>query len=188
MIKNYGDFLNLAHTEPGCHIYGPGRRFVVWFQGCNLACQGCWNRDMWSFRANRLIHRAKLLDRILNEQDIQGVTFLGGEPIQQGESFFWLCEKIRSDSDLTLFVHTGYEEKELVSMGVWKKLNELSDILAIGRYQEALRNINQQWIGSDNQRVIFPHGSREYQQNLSQNEIEIIISREAEITILGFPE
>ena len=24
---------------------GPGNRTVVWFQGCNLKCSGCWNPE-----------------------------------------------------------------------------------------------------------------------------------------------
>jgi len=30
-------------------VNGPGRRAVVWFQGCTLACPGCWNPETHGF-------------------------------------------------------------------------------------------------------------------------------------------
>ncbi|WP_408635968.1 4Fe-4S cluster-binding domain-containing protein, partial [Parendozoicomonas callyspongiae] len=33
------------------------RWFVVSFQGCTLACKGCWNTSVWSHKANSLIFR-----------------------------------------------------------------------------------------------------------------------------------
>ena len=34
----------LVHsTLPRSTVNGPGERAVVWFQGCDLRCPGCWN-------------------------------------------------------------------------------------------------------------------------------------------------
>jgi len=74
---------NIAHIEPSSFIYGPGERFVIWVQGCTLGCQGCWNRTMLSKRPKQLIAREALLQKILDLDSIQGVTLLGGEPLQQ---------------------------------------------------------------------------------------------------------
>ena len=41
--------LNLARTLPRSAANGPGERFVLWVQGCPLACPGCWNPDTWAF-------------------------------------------------------------------------------------------------------------------------------------------
>jgi pyruvate-formate lyase-activating enzyme len=33
-----------VHAVMECSLVnGPGRRTVVWFQGCKLSCPGCWN-------------------------------------------------------------------------------------------------------------------------------------------------
>lgn len=188
MIRDYGEFFNLAHIEPSSHIYGPGERFVVWFQGCALACKGCWNRDMWSFNSNNLVHKEKLLEEILSTYGIRGVTFLGGEPLHQAENLWWLIEQVKMRSDLTVFLYTGYEEDELRQQGNWSRIHRFCDVAAIGRYRFEQRNIGQQWIGSDNQIVIYPQNSKESSNPNLVNEVEIIIGPDESMRILGFPD
>lgn len=188
MKRSYGEHFNVAHIESTSHIYGPGTRFVIWLQGCALACEGCWNREMWSFKAKKLIHREQLLQQILSQQDVQGITILGGEPMHQADNLIWLLDKIRLESKLTTFVFTGYEEAELHSQGVLNSLYSLCDILAIGRYDASQRNTYQQWIGSDNQRLIYPPSSREKFNQQPINQVEVIIEESGSIRILGFPD
>ena len=41
---NAGELLMQVHAVMECSLVnGPGRRTVVWFQGCKLSCPGCWN-------------------------------------------------------------------------------------------------------------------------------------------------
>ena len=40
--------VNIGHRLARSEIYGPGVRSVLWFQGCTLACKGCWNTQFWS--------------------------------------------------------------------------------------------------------------------------------------------
>ena len=41
---NAGELLMQVHAVMACSLVnGPGRRTVVWFQGCKLSCPGCWN-------------------------------------------------------------------------------------------------------------------------------------------------
>ncbi len=188
MVENYGEYFNLAHIEESSHIYGPGKRFVVWFQGCTLACKGCWNLDMWSLKSKKLVHRRQLLDTILIAENIQGVTFLGGEPLHQADNLWWLIKHIRESTDLTVFLFTGHEEAELIQLNQLSNTLELCDIVALGRYDESKRNINQQWIGSDNQQVIYPANSREKYQPGPINQVEIIIEGNESLRILGFPD
>lgn len=187
-MKDYGNAFNLSHIEPTSQIYGPGKRFVVWFQGCSLACSGCWNQDMWSFKDNVLIQKEELLDRILNAPDIQGVTFLGGEPLHQAENLWWLMRQIRERSVMTIFLFTGYEEQELEQLNYLSSTKELCDMVATGRYELSRRNTNQQWIGSDNQMIIYPDNSRELTRPEKINQVEIVIDDNGSARILGFPD
>lgn len=187
-MRDYGDDFNLAHIEPSSQIYGPGKRFVIWFQGCSLACDGCWNQDMWSFKVKDLLPREFLLNQILGTPDIQGVTFLGGEPLHQAENLWWLICQIRKESNLTIFLFTGYEQEELERFNYLSSIHELCDMAAIGRYQSEDRNINQQWIGSDNQVIIYPSQSREIVQSENTNQVEIIIEEDESVRVLGFPD
>lgn len=187
-MKNYGDNFNLAHIEPSSQIYGPGLRFVIWFQGCSLACKGCWNKDMWSFKNKLLVHKTQLLEQILQAENIQGVTFLGGEPLHQADNLWWLIEQIRRRSSLSIFLFTGYDEAELLPLNQWPKMLELCDIIALGRYKESQRNTIQQWIGSDNQRIYYPPNSRENVLPEAINQVEIIFEQNEQVRILGFPD
>jgi len=188
VTRNHGEFINVAHIEPQSHIYGPGKRFVIWLQGCSLACPGCWNEEMWSFKPKTLIHRDELLARILATHDIDGITVLGGEPLQQADNVIWLLNRIKKDSNLSTFLYTGYEQQELHTMGLWHGLNTLCDMIAVGRYKQEDRNTNRQWVGSENQALIYPEGSGENMPQSEQNEVEIIIHSDGALTVLGFPD
>lgn len=143
---------------------------------------------MWSFTPKQKVHRQELLRQILDAPDIQGVTFLGGEPLHQSENLCWLMQQIRQQSNLTLFLFTGYEENELKENGHMHIIEELCDIAAIGRFDASQRNTQQQWIGSNNQKIIYPANSRESNVQKKQNEIEIIFAEDESIRILGFPD
>lgn len=188
MAKDYGEYFNVAHIEPESHIYGPGKRFVIWLQGCSLACDGCWNQQMWSFKVRQLIHREELLQLILNADSVKGVTFLGGEPLQQSENLNWLLSRIRERSGLTIFIYSGFELAELSASGKLSWLSELSDILVLGRYVQSLRTTTSQWRGSTNQQVVYPIGSREHEKPSEVNQTEIHIALDGSLTILGYPD
>lgn len=104
--------LNLARTLARSAANGPGDRFVIWVQGCPLACPGCWNPDTWSFQRRNLRDTEELVAEILTIQGIEGVTFTGGEPFMQA-----LCprsSRARSTESGPLgIVFTGYNLDEL---------------------------------------------------------------------------
>lgn len=179
--------LNVAHIQESSQIYGPGKRFVVWLQGCTLACKGCWNVDMWSSRPEQLIDRQELLEQILNSNDIEGVTFLGGEPLQQAENLIWLLQQLRS-SCLSSMLFSGYEIEEIKADPIMVKSLEYTDILVSGRYKQEVRNINLLWRGSENQQVHFLSERYQDYEILECNQVEITIDEFAATTVVGFPE
>lgn len=182
------EFFNVAHLESHSHIYGPGTRFVVWLQGCSLACSGCWNQDMWSFADNRLMHREELLLDIIHTKDIDGITILGGEPLQQSENTVWLLSKIREMTDKTCILYTGYTDTELRTMRVYEILDTVCDILIVGRYEKKNRSVFLQWRGSTNQKVMYTSNSRIEERPKLLNEVELIIDSAGGMTALGYPQ
>jgi anaerobic ribonucleoside-triphosphate reductase activating protein len=188
MAAKFKTQFNLAHLEPTTHIYGPGRRFGIWLQGCSLACNGCWNKQMWSFKANQLIERELLLENILLQSGIEGITILGGEPLEQADNIIWLIKAIKKRSLLTVMLYTGFTKIEIKDKKLWTFIHENVDLLISGRYEEQNRNINNQWYGSDNQELIYPRKSRITQISQSLNEVEIIIEASGEIRTLGYPD
>lgn len=81
-------------------VDGPGVRFVVFVQGCNLRCKCCHNPDTWAVSGGIEYTAEELLKKALNYREYfgaeGGVTVSGGEPLLQAEfvhSFFRLCRE-----------------------------------------------------------------------------------------------
>ena len=79
---------------------GPGVRFVVFTQGCNLRCGCCHNPDTWECRGGTAYDADELAERATRYRedfgDKGGVTVSGGEPLLQAafvKAFFEACQK-----------------------------------------------------------------------------------------------
>lgn len=71
-------------------VDGPGIRTVVFLQGCALRCRYCHNPDTWAHDGGKTMTPealVKKLSRFKSYFDASGggVTFSGGEPLQQPE-------------------------------------------------------------------------------------------------------
>lgn len=68
---------------------GPGIRFVVFMQGCNLRCGYCHNPDTWDITKGKTTSVQELTDKALRYKnyfgDSGGITVSGGEPLLQAE-------------------------------------------------------------------------------------------------------
>lgn len=68
---------------------GPGVRFVVFLQGCNLRCGCCHNPDTWNANEGTLYTPKQIIDRALRYREYfskdGGITLSGGEPLLQAE-------------------------------------------------------------------------------------------------------
>ncbi|MDO4748613.1 MAG: pyruvate formate-lyase-activating protein [Eubacteriales bacterium] len=81
-------------------VDGPGVRFVVFFQGCNLRCKCCHNPDTWSlsggteYTASEIVEKAKRYKEYFGDNG--GITLSGGEPLLQPDfamEIFRLCKE-----------------------------------------------------------------------------------------------
>ena len=144
--------MNVAHIEINSYIYGPGCRFVIWVQGCSLRCKGCWNSEMWSFDSREEFSIAELL-KMVSMASVEGITILGGEPLDQFDEVFILCKKCQAKGFSTM-VFTGYEIAEIENSNK-SAIKSVADILITGRYMESRRTTSHQWIGSTNQQILF---------------------------------
>jgi len=140
---------------------------------------------MWSTQPNRLIERKDLLEQIIAEKGINGVTFLGGEPLQQPDNLLWLLRQLKG-RDVHVMLYTGYEDDEISSHHLYCEICQLADILITGRYHEHERDIYLQWRGSRNQRVLIRDGKTQCSDGI--NQIEIVIDEDGSIKCLGYPD
>lgn len=79
---------------------GPGLRFVVFLQGCNLRCSCCHNPDTWDTVSGEVCSAREIVDKALNYReyfgDKGGITLSGGEPLLQADfacEVFNLCHE-----------------------------------------------------------------------------------------------
>jgi anaerobic ribonucleoside-triphosphate reductase activating protein len=186
-------------------VNGPGRRAVLWFQGCTLHCPGCWNPKTHAFDVSLEYTVRELADWILCCPNIEGVTFSGGEPFQQAEALLELCQELRANNPaLSLGVFSGYTIRELTT-GRWhyrvahdpewycgtptlfEQIKAHLDFGVFGRFVRARLTSSKPLCGSENQEVVF-FADRYSIHDLSPQSCEIHISPDGEaMTVTGFP-
>lgn len=148
--------LRVGHVVADTEAEGPGRRFAIWVQGCPMRCPGCCNPELLPFAGGTEWTTDALLERILTTPDIEGVTFLGGEPMSQPAAVLELARGIQS-AGLTVMVFSGFTLAELRA----RKRADISellqhiDLLVDGRYEREQPEENRRWIGSRNQVMHF---------------------------------
>ena len=68
---------------------GPGIRYVIFFQGCNLRCGCCHNPDTWNINEGKIISAEELINNAKRYKEYfknsGGITISGGEPLLQSE-------------------------------------------------------------------------------------------------------
>ncbi|RBP98611.1 anaerobic ribonucleoside-triphosphate reductase activating protein [Bifidobacterium aemilianum] len=140
---------------------GEGIRCSIYVSGCPFHCVECYNSSIWDFQAGHPYTR-DLEDRIiadLGQSFIQGITYLGGEPLLNTGILLKLSKRIRQEFGHTkdIWCWTGYTWEELRRPGESPDKMELLgyiDILVDGRYIKTLHDNLLQFRGSSNQRIL----------------------------------
>lgn len=144
---------------------------------------------MWNKKAGTNYRIAEILSAIIRaqeEQNIEGITILGGEPFQQYKEVFELVKRV-VNLNLSVILYSGYEMQELQNLGLTEIFNYI-DILIAGRYIEEQRDTDLYLRGSTNQQLLF--FSEKYQDFDSKNEgnVEITINEFGQLQIMGYPD
>jgi len=185
------DAVNVAHVVERCHVLGPGERFVIWAQGCPLRCPACHNPDFLPFVDATWMTVDSLAERILAVGDIEGVTFVGGEPFAQARALAALARRVRR-AGKTVMTYSGYTVEQLVSgiepYAMW--LLYSTDLLLDGPYRRDLPT-RKPWRGSDNQRLIaltsrYSSQIEAWNRSTGQD-FEVRIRADGTLEVLGIP-
>lgn len=165
---------------------GPNARFCIWVQGCSLHCKGCANYVMWDKDGGTIYNVEELIDLIKSYKDkIEGITFLGGEPLEQIEAVTEISKAVQ-EMGLSVLVFTGYKYSELSERKEFKELIKYIDILIDGRYEEDQQDFSRPWVGSSNQNYHFL--SNKYDESIItkyKNKIELRIDKNNNISLNG---
>jgi anaerobic ribonucleoside-triphosphate reductase activating protein len=187
---------------PASRANGPGLRAVIYFQGCSLHCAGCWNPDTHKFRGMEVtvLEVAQRFEEASRLEWLQGVTFSGGEPMQQVEALLELMREIRRAApEVSLGMFTGYTENELTSgqfvtrLGatverrceLWRAVRELLDFAVMGRYDQTQPAIAPLRTSRNQRLELF--SSRYQEGDFGPQLVEISIEESGKSVLTGFP-
>lgn len=112
-------------------VDGPGIRFVLFLQGCNLKCKYCHNRDTWDMRLGSYKSLDEVYDKIMRYKNYiypdGGVTITGGEPLLQAPFLIELFTKLKEEN-----IHTCIDTSGMVVITEEiKKLLSLTDLVLL---------------------------------------------------------
>ena len=136
-------------------VDGPGLRYVVFTQGCPHHCKGCHNPQTHSFEGGFLLSTEAALGQMQENPLLSGITLSGGEPFEQAEALCALAEGAKALGK-NVMTYTGYVFEDLLARNdLWTdRLLDLTDTLVDGPYKEELRDLELQFRGSANQRLL----------------------------------
>jgi anaerobic ribonucleoside-triphosphate reductase activating protein len=192
------------HAVMDCSLVnGPGRRAVVWFQGCEVRCPGCWNPASHlragGFAASA-VEVAPQIERAAEAYDLEGVTLSGGEPLHQIAELIELLSLLKHQlPTLSAGIFTGYAERELDSanfhsyfpstpslrLAQWRELRSLLDFAVLGRYNRH-QPATTPLVSSRNQRLRL-FSARYGFEDFQDPQFEISIEPDGLTQITGFP-
>ena len=160
--------IRIAGLVPESFVDGDGIRFAIFMQGCQRNCAGCHNPETHDLNGGRLIDTQEIISAIKKNPLLDGITLTGGEP------FLQICaaaELARAAKNLGLSVwcYTGCNFEELPIDGA--PLLENIDVLVDGAFIESLRDLNLQFRGSSNQRIIDVKKTRQQNKIVLWSEI-----------------
>ena len=137
---------------------GPGDRLVIWTVGCSKHCFHCSNPELWKQDVTKSISIENILSfvkKVASSNRIDGITFTGGDPLEQAEEMRWLLPKLREIVD-DILVYTGYTLAELKSMPQYSGWLETNiSVLIDGRYEDEKNKADCVLRGSMNQQIIY---------------------------------
>lgn len=146
--------LTLAKVIARTTAEGPHERLALWVAGCTLACPGCCNPDLFDPAAGDRFD-APALERLLDRaaaDGLDGVTVLGGEPLQQldGLTRFLAAAHARR---LGTIVYTGYPLEQARALPGFSAMWERVDTIVDGPFDARRPELRRRFIGSANQRL-----------------------------------
>jgi anaerobic ribonucleoside-triphosphate reductase activating protein len=177
--------LRIHHWVPDSRANGPGSRAVVWVQGCSLGCPGCFNPQSHPRLAGTAVQIEDLLAKLVALQDqIEGLTISGGEPLQQMPALLELLHALRRTTHLSVLAFTGFTWAEVQRMPHSAELLASLDVLIAGRFVASQR-LAQGLIGSANKTVHLLTQRYSWKDLQLTPPAEVWIARDGEIELSG---
>lgn len=143
--------IRIAGLVTESFVDGDGIRFAIFMQGCQRNCAGCHNPETHALDGGQLIDTQEIISEIKKNPLLDGITLTGGEPFLQIDAANELAtaaKKLR----LNVWCYTGFIFENLPDDA--DKLLKNIDVLIDGEFIESQRDLELQFRGSYNQRII----------------------------------
>ena len=139
---------------------GPGIRVSLFVSGCTLRCKGCFNPESWNFKAGKEFtdETLKQLCSYLDKDYIQGLSILGGEPLEPKNepTVIALCKTVKHFyPNKTIWLWTGKTYDIIKDLPIM----EYIDTVVTGPYEQDL-HVDHCYYGSSNQQIIHLTGNK----------------------------
>lgn len=176
---------NVAHINICTESEGPYRRMAIWFQGCNIGCDGCCNPELQEFKLAHIMTTNELVDIAVKSREvnsIEGITFLGGEPTLQ-KNLSELAYAFQQNG-LGVILFTGYKTDELSD-----DLLANVDIIIDGKFDINKIDNKRNLVGSTNQNIHYLterySAVSQWFENSREKRIEINLNSSFDLFISG---
>ena len=190
MRKKSEIIVNIASMLVTEDSNGPGKLISIHFQGCALNCPGCYNPEMQVNIPYHLLYVSEILEicnDLLNEDEsIEGVSLLGGEPLDQPDAVLMIAREIKP-TGRNVLLFTGYEKSELKKYHAWAEIEQFLDCAITGRFSQDL--VTKTGYPSSSNQEVTAYNSR-YSSINSAERFTTVIMRESDMSaiITGYPK
>ena len=151
---------------------GEGCRVTLFVSGCTNCCKECFQRETWDFHYGQPYTKETedYLIECLKDENIQGLTLLGGEPFEpeNQKELIHLLRRVRKElPHKDIWSYTGFVlDRDLLEgqrkhTDVTYEMLSYIDVLVDGPFVEEKKNLALYFRGSENQRVIDMNRTRE---------------------------
>lgn len=167
---------------------GPGKRSVIWVQGCDKKCAKCCNKQFQEFYKTIPINIDELSNNIIKDYlkySLRGITFSGGEPLHElhKQAIQKLIKTLKDKINIDIMAFSGYSKEEIPD---WAP--NYFDMIISGPYMEELNN-KTGIISSSNQEIIRYNNNfndiSDYELINNERIIEINIDEDKNIIVSG---
>lgn len=147
---------------------GKGIRVSLFVSGCYFNCPGCFNKEAQDFKYGKEFgyKEVKLILDRLKDDNIQGLSILGGDPLCQSEDdielLIALCRRVKEmGKDIWIWSGRTLDEVcDIQEFSMYRNLLAYCDVFVDGRFIQNQYHPAIPWRGSLNQRIIDLKESR----------------------------
>lgn len=135
---------------------GPGIRTSFFVTGCTHNCYLCFNQEYQDFNFGQIWtdEQTNKVIKYLEDEVVDGLTILGGEPFQNAKDLRLIVKKIKEHSNKSIWIYSGYTYEQILKDKYRKELLSYCDYLVDGLFINELKDLRLKFRGSSNQRII----------------------------------